>query len=217
MYIDKIPGLSEKFIYGNDDMFLNRLLSPDDFFTREGKPIVWLSRRKTKKISISVAKRMLADTSLFDWEKTVVRAWSTYLEHGGVLPFYSPAHSFDAYTKKIYRYTKEKYPALLRINSSPFRTGAEIARNIFSYEMISTFQCPVVFNERRKLWQRLLGRNLNSQKVNIKKSNMTDLAASIYEYNPKAFCIQTINNDNYLDVIEYLERRFPVPAPWERS
>lgn len=32
MNIDKIPGLSEKFVYFNDDMLLNRPLSPEDFF-----------------------------------------------------------------------------------------------------------------------------------------------------------------------------------------
>ncbi|GHN53969.1 Stealth CR1 domain-containing protein [Lactobacillus delbrueckii] len=37
MNIDKIPGLAEHFIYFNDDMILNRPLSPEDFF-KDGQP-----------------------------------------------------------------------------------------------------------------------------------------------------------------------------------
>jgi hypothetical protein len=35
----RIPGLSEHFIYANDDMFLNAPVSPENFF-RDGKPIL---------------------------------------------------------------------------------------------------------------------------------------------------------------------------------
>ena len=33
----RIPGLSEQFVYFNDDMFLGKPVSPEDFF-RDGKP-----------------------------------------------------------------------------------------------------------------------------------------------------------------------------------
>lgn len=37
MFLDKIPGLSEQFIYANDDMFPLSPLQPEDFFA-DGKP-----------------------------------------------------------------------------------------------------------------------------------------------------------------------------------
>ena len=37
-----IPGLSEHFLYGNDDMFFGRPLTPDFFYRHEGRPIVYL-------------------------------------------------------------------------------------------------------------------------------------------------------------------------------
>src|SRR6185312_8847543 len=48
----RIPGLSEHFIYANDDMFLNAPVSPENFF-RDGKPVlqgemVGPSRRRLK-------------------------------------------------------------------------------------------------------------------------------------------------------------------------
>lgn len=36
--INKIPGLSEHFVYFNDDMFLNNPVQPSDFFGRNGLP-----------------------------------------------------------------------------------------------------------------------------------------------------------------------------------
>lgn len=41
-----IPGLSEHFLYANDDMFFNRPLQPDFFFDPNGKPIVRLKKVK---------------------------------------------------------------------------------------------------------------------------------------------------------------------------
>ncbi len=34
MYLSRIPGLAEKFIYLNDDIFINRPMNPSDFFQR---------------------------------------------------------------------------------------------------------------------------------------------------------------------------------------
>jgi hypothetical protein len=38
-YLDKIPNLQENFVYFNDDMLLNKDVSPSDFFTSEGLPL----------------------------------------------------------------------------------------------------------------------------------------------------------------------------------
>ena len=46
MYINNIVGLSNKFIYGNDDTFPNNKLSPSDFFTKDNKIITNIHKRK---------------------------------------------------------------------------------------------------------------------------------------------------------------------------
>jgi len=45
MFLHRIPGLSEYFIYANDDMFMNTLLNPDFFFNAAGDPIVILREK----------------------------------------------------------------------------------------------------------------------------------------------------------------------------
>lgn len=41
MWIDRVPGLSERFVYGNDDYFFGRTVSPRDFFDGQGRIVYW--------------------------------------------------------------------------------------------------------------------------------------------------------------------------------
>lgn len=43
----KIPKLAEKFIYFNDDIFINNYVDYDTFFTEDGKPKIWLNSSYT--------------------------------------------------------------------------------------------------------------------------------------------------------------------------
>ena len=62
-FLWKIPGLSERFLYGNDDMFINRAVKPSDFFDNNGLPIIRLNRRRFRKLSLlykeKIQKRIL--------------------------------------------------------------------------------------------------------------------------------------------------------------
>lgn len=42
-HLHRVPGLSEHFIYANDDTFFGNVVSPNDFFTPDGKFKVFLS------------------------------------------------------------------------------------------------------------------------------------------------------------------------------
>ena len=48
VYLHRIPGLSERFIYFNDDMFVGRPLEKSFFFTDDGKPMQYSSVTKIK-------------------------------------------------------------------------------------------------------------------------------------------------------------------------
>ena len=39
-YLHRIPGLSDQFIYLNDDFLFGNVVSPEDFFTTDGKVII---------------------------------------------------------------------------------------------------------------------------------------------------------------------------------
>lgn len=45
--LHRIPRLAEKFIYFNDDIFVNKYVDYDTFFTETGKPKIWLNSNYT--------------------------------------------------------------------------------------------------------------------------------------------------------------------------
>lgn len=60
MFMYKIPGLSEQFIYGNDDMFPIGLMKESDFF-ENGKPLI-ACRTKNRPIKMTIYRRSLVRT-----------------------------------------------------------------------------------------------------------------------------------------------------------
>jgi hypothetical protein len=48
MFLWKIPGLSEHFLYANDDMFFGKPAEPSFFFDENGNPIVIMKERRRK-------------------------------------------------------------------------------------------------------------------------------------------------------------------------
>ena len=45
-HLHRIPGLQERFLYFNDDVFLGKESLPDDFFSTEGKMKIFVSDKK---------------------------------------------------------------------------------------------------------------------------------------------------------------------------
>lgn len=217
MYLDRIPGLSEYFIYSNDDMMLNRLLTPGDFFDNTGKPIVWMSDRDARKISRERANYILHDDSINNWQKTLVRAWKLYCEKTGRnIPFFTPAHAMDAYTISMYREVHKFFPELLQTNISPIRTGKEISRVLFSYVMVNEFCCQCLFNRRTNFLNRMKARLFNGFDVlAVVREKATKLKRDVELFRPKAFCINNLRPDNAEEAVCYLKRKFSKPAPWE--
>ncbi len=217
MYLDRIPGLSEHFIYANDDIMLNRPLEPSDFFSENGKPVVWMDRAQEHRITPDVAHKILSDPAINDWRKTVIRAWSLYRKKSGKpIRYHQPAHSVDAYSKALFRNVLEKNPELYTANSAPFRTGNEISRVLFSYEMVNTFGCQCVFKHKTNLWSRLKNRLAPVEMVAIIHENIKKIKRDIRVFNPKTVCFNNLTDNSADEAIAYLKKRFPAPAPWEK-
>lgn len=223
MYLDRIPGLSEHFIYANDDTMLNRPLEQSDFFSAEGKPIVWMSKPSGKDFTPNNVGEILGKRAVNDWKQTLAHAWDSYREHNGhSIPFYEPAHSFDAHTKTLFRKILQKHPELYACNATPFRTGNEISRVLFSYEMINTFGCQCVFTRRTTLWAMLRNTPAPVEMVAvvrnaINRKEVKKLIRDIRIFNPKTFCLNNLTDDSAEVAVAYLKKRFPAPAPWEKA
>lgn len=72
MHLDRILGLSEHFVYSNDDMMLSLPLMPGDFFDAQGRPILWMSNAGAAKMTSMRASLILNDDSINSWQKTLI-------------------------------------------------------------------------------------------------------------------------------------------------
>ena len=216
LFLNRIPGLSEHFLYTNDDVFFFSPLHPSDFFDSEGKPIVWLSRTDVHKMTESIALDILSDDSRHDWKKTLVRAWMCYQNsHKRKIPFYTPAHSVDAYTKTLFQKIMDTYPELQESNTNPFRTGDEISRLLFSFELIGSFSCKTSFNKKPNFWARLCNSVHPSEMISIVRPSIKKMERDLKIFTPKTFCLNNLSNESELDIHTFLEKLFPSVAPWE--
>lgn len=216
MYLDKIPGLAENFIYTNDDVLINRKLEPQDFFSKNGKPIVWLHKVSAITPRLSHIEHQLQDNLDTSWNQTIQRAWILFCKKNNTLvPLDSPAHSMDAYNLSMFKSIKEKYPEILQLNSSPIRTGHGVSRILFSYEMAHLHKCELHFNPKSNFINRLLFRLLPSDTYAVVRSNPSKLERDIRIMNPKTFCINNLTIKDSAKAVSLLEKMYPKPAPWE--
>ena len=131
MFLDRVPGLSEHFIYANDDMFPLSPLSPEDFF-RDGLPCI-VFRDKAVPAAPNIFQRKCMNQQEMiarGFGKTLRRVWlksdhsfaplvrSTCLEvwqrHGDAIRQYlSPRrrtdHSYNHYVYMLWQYFSGAY------------------------------------------------------------------------------------------------------------
>lgn len=134
-YIWRIPGLSEHFLYGNDDMFFYKPLSPDFFFT-QGKPIARLKfDEEIKKIRNSNDFKS-EYTRVALWYKNLMYTWKLlYLKYGKFNQF-EAHHNIDGYLKSSFFNTYLNYKESIEKNASRFRAERNIDRCLFSLDPV---------------------------------------------------------------------------------
>lgn len=132
-FIADIPGLSEHFIFSNDDMYLNKPTTPEDFFTQEGEPIVRLKKRHFRKAWIFLKEKILHTRS---------GLYNHKLDHSAALiekdfgKYYQgkPHHNIDAYCKSEFLKIRHIYKDEIgRILTHHKREYDDIHRSIYCY------------------------------------------------------------------------------------
>lgn len=202
--LHKIPGLSECFLYSNDDMFFNRPVSPSDFFTPDGRPIMRLNRRLLRKLTLWLEQNVQGK-ELSTYNKTILRAGELVKEKTGRFIAHKPHHNIDAFRKSQYEETFEAFrseiePTLI----NQFRSDSDIQRVIYSYYPIATGKAKLLFVSQH-----------TSFRLHTHRHNHY---ARLRDYNPMLFCLNdsqyAVDADRKL-VREFLEKRFPEKSVFE--
>lgn len=213
-YINRIPNLSEHFIYLNDDMIILEKLHFSDFFDSNGIPIVRLTKAK-RNISQDEVKKQINKTDK-SFLTTLQLAWLLFCEKNHKnIPFDTFAHSCDAYTKTIWNKCMSKYPEIYKYNTSPFRTYGEIQRLIISYEMIYNYDAKKIYIHTPNFFNRLLC-ILKSKEIWVScRQSMKKIIRDVKLCHPQTVCVNGV--DNRILFNKFFGSIFPSSSPWERS
>ena len=204
-FLWKIPGLSERFLYGNDDMFINRAVKPSDFFDNNGLPIIRLNRRRFRKLSLlykeKIQKRILSYyiQSIRLSAKLVEDKYGAY--YGG-----QPHHCIDAYLKSDYQHTFETFKNEIGATlCNHVRKPGDIQRCIYTYAPLAQNRARVKYVTRKE-----------SFKISI---HLDIHYAKFKKYNPPFFCMNdselAMNNDRERSTT-FLNKHFPEKSRFER-
>lgn len=182
-FIDNIPGLSEHFLYLNDDVFIWKELTKDFFFNDEGLPIVRLTGIKT-----TTEDKRLYYQSLRASLNTFNSFFSTDFQ-------FQNCHTVDAFLKSEYKKCREVFRDKFSV-ASTFRTRKlnDVQRIIFSLYLVKKKKCIL----------KVLGFNSTEAKY-YSLNNLRFLKEKIEKDSPSTFCI---NDDEQTD--EYSRENLPL-------
>ncbi len=203
-FLYKIPGLSEHFIYANDDMFIGRKIAPSFFFNQKGNPIVRLQRYFGGRYINFVKKHLSIESNIY--RKTIEN--SAKLINNKFGKFYSgtPHHNIDAYLKSDYQKVSEVIYSeeIKHTITNHLRHESDIQRIIYSYYLLA-----IEHGERRYVKR--------NESCRIRLQNK-DFMLYIQKYNPYLFCLndtQYATENDRERVTPFLTALFPQKSSYE--
>jgi hypothetical protein len=201
--LHRIPGLSEKFIYFNDDVFLTSPSKKTDFFGSNDQLVVYLSLKKCP------------NGYIVDGEGAYQSSWK------------NTNNFLNSYFKKENRYTLAHAPFALRKSVITELEG--YFPHIFKTVSGHKFRMATDFTMTNGLIQYFA---LYTKRARLKKGDSIIIRFTEYvnynltQYNNflkekyKFLCIEDIakkeNDEADLGLYNFLEYLFPKPAPWEK-
>lgn len=200
-----IADLSEHFLYSNDDMFFGRPLRAGMFFSPGG-----VSKFIEAKTRIGLGTN---DPSRSGFENAARVNRQLLNERFGQLITRHLEHTAVPLRKSVLLEMEREFPAeFARTQASPFRASTDIS----------------VTNSLYHYYALLTGRAVQQEKANVRYVNTTtraglDLLPELRKRRRHHFFC--LNDSSFPEVsaaeraarvIDFLERYFPIPAPWEK-
>jgi Stealth protein CR2, conserved region 2/Stealth protein CR4, conserved region 4/Stealth protein CR3, conserved region 3/Stealth protein CR1, conserved region 1 len=203
--LHRIEGLSEHFLYSNDDMFFGRAVGPDMFFTPGG--ITKFIEAETR---IGLGENA-AERSGFENAARVNRKllWNRF----GRITTRHLEHTAAPLRRSVVGHMEEEFPEEFRKTAaSRFRAADNIS----------------VTNSFYHYYALLTGRAVTQTAAKVRyvdttmRSGLKYLPKLLAKRNMDFFCLNDgsfpeVSSDERAEVVtDFLERYFPVKAPWEK-
>lgn len=214
--IYKIPGLSEHFIFGNDDTFFGAPVTPDVFFKPDGTPIV--------RVMGALMKPHKARRG-GNYKRVLLHMQELVNERWGKRIMYAPHHNFDGYRKSDFEYCVSLMPeAWERTSFRRFRNNKDMQRCFVSYYLVATGQAEMrkvyrynrIYGIVEHLKAFITGRYAADSRW-IRLVN-PDFQREFDKYNPLMFCMndsEYSTNDDCNRMVAFLTGLFPDKSSFE--
>lgn len=211
-WIFRIPGLSEHFLYANDDLFINAPVTPSFFFDAAGRPFVRLKHQNLKK-------------GIGMYRDKVRHMRDEIYRRFHVMYHLAPHHCIDAYLRSAFEECYGSYPEwLARTSSHRFRVVEDLHRSIIGYYMLATGKGVMLkvsrFCECHSMLERikcfLSGRGHTSSCFMPLKCK--DYWKVLRKYSPMLFALNDESSTTAADrerAHKFMEERFPKPSSFE--
>lgn len=203
-FLYRIPGLSEHFLFSNDDMFINRPVTPSTFFAPDGLPYIRLRRVPLERLSLAL-RRMLNRKPLSNYKRIVHN--SALLVERTYGKYYSckSHHNVDAYLKSDIQRVEEMYKnEIEKMYANHIRQENDLQRTLFSYVALAEKRCHPIF----------IGKNESFNG----KIHRKDHYPRIEKHQPTFFCLndsQYADDDDRRTARQFMEKHFPEKSSFE--
>ena len=217
-YMVFIPNLREHFLYSNDDMFFGSPVGPEYFFDNN-QPIVRVKFNEKQHFIKNDAMFFNAYNGRDIFQKSCLNSWKLLYRKYGQQNFYKPHHNVDAYTKKSFLTTLERYQSDFEANNERFRSTRNIQRIIFNLDAVYSGNATM----------ELIGKpsSLSKHLWPLTRVKFDDYCGSenkktkkeIRRFHPKLFCINANRTSSIEDKRKnrlFLEELFPQPSHFEK-
>lgn len=121
--LHRIPGLADRFLYFNDDMFLGRSVRPEDFFDSLGRPKVFTCSRRPRPQVWHAKPHAIPNILDMLHSASVERSRLLVRETIGVLVSYDVRHQVKAISRPLMLELEKRYQCQFElVASTPFRS-----------------------------------------------------------------------------------------------
>jgi hypothetical protein len=203
--LHNIPGLSEHFLYSNDDMFFGRPVTPDMFFSPggvtkfiEATTRIGLGPSNLERSGFENAARVNRAALESRFGKTITR----HLEHTA-----APLR------KSVLQELEREFPAdFARTAASMFRSATDVSvtNSLYHYYALMTGRSVLQTEAKVRYVDTTMRAGLSDMKRLLKRRDV-----DLFCLNDGSFPELTV--EERADAIrEFLDAYFPIVAPWER-